>query len=244
MSSELDRDLAQLLEEAKQRTSVDKIWARKSSHFESKLTGMKALRLGGAYSPLFVGGTASEGEGWGNADWPAVAGGTRIPFAKILYVDLIPDAPEMRILDQWVPVLETAAKSKTNFVVVTPRFESSVLLSMLIVNRVHNKLNCAALKRGELTEEAVVFLKQCADSALLSVKSASSSSKGSKQGESSSVFGEVWLRAEESVAIPGVSGGIPEHLLEEITVLEVGGKSLPDIRDRMQLVSKVISGWR
>ena len=198
--------------------------------------------LGGSHSPLFIGAEPNSTGTLINSDWPAIAAGTLINSARLFYVDEVDEAPETETLEKWVPLLESTAQAKESLVIISSSFRNSVLLATLIVNRIRGTLNCAVVKPTGLSTAIVEILKPKSSKLFNPLHRGTKTKVAAIDRESLVLAKEVWIRRDSAVAFFEDESQITEHLVD-IMLLEVGGKNIPDIRQRQNLVSEVIEDF-
>ncbi|HEY9754503.1 MAG TPA: hypothetical protein V6C97_05060, partial [Oculatellaceae cyanobacterium] len=133
--------------------------------------------------------------------------------------------PEYANIAEWITFLQGLAKEREGLLVMVDSFLQEELLATLLINNVRNVLQASIVKQPDFPGSTRVPTTKAAvlDRNQLPVASA------------------VWVRKESSLAFVEKNEGPPIPIVE-CAVIEVGGKDAEDIRARLQLVQKTISG--
>jgi len=246
MVEQLPEDLQRLLSDAREQVKDNsRVWVKSSATYASSLSICKGLLLGGSLSPFFLDKRQMSDNADAEIRWNKIAAGVSMSQSRILYLDEIAEASEQSTLQSWVPILESCAKAKDGLLIVSPHFENKVLLAMLLVNNDRGRLQCVVINPGELSEAAVDRLQPKGGSRLDNFFNKGMQTKISELNrESLLLFDQVWIRRDASVAFPiSEDDKDPANILQDVAVIEVGGRSADDLMHRLKLVSDEIATW-
>ncbi|HEY9684853.1 MAG TPA: hypothetical protein V6C86_24965 [Oculatellaceae cyanobacterium] len=216
MPADLPEDLKRFLNQATM-FHPSRIWAKASYTYDTKISYRKGMVIGGAYSPYFL----QEREAQPRMGWSDV-GGAILPRSRMILADSV---PEYANIAEWITFLQGLAKEREGLLVMVDNFLQEELLATLLINNVRNVLQASIVKQPDFPGSTRVPTTKAAvlDRNQLPVASA------------------VWVRKESSLAFVEKNEGPPIPVVE-CAVIEVGGKDIEDIRTRLQLVQKTISG--
>ena len=215
MSQDLPEDLKRFLNQATMFHPA-RIWAKASFTFDTKISYRKGVVLGGAYSPYFM----QEREAQPRMGWNDV-GGTTLAKSRLIFAESVPEYTNM---GDWITFLQTIAKDREGLLIVVDSFSHEELLSTLLINNLKNMLQAVVVKQPDLPGVDRVPSTKTAilDRFQLPLASA------------------VWIRKDSSIVFAEKTEGPPIPPVE-CAVIEVGGKDADDIRQRTQLLNKVIA---
>ena len=200
-------DLLATLQQVRSSVPDDRhIWGAIADSFETVSIPRRGLLLGGAHSPLFLRDRAA------SADVPWTV---TLRNARVLPCE--PDAlADFRV---WLPVLETAAKTRESLLFVTTTIDPEFLRTLL-VNLLQNTLSACV---------AHPLAGRAAGRALNAPPA---------QLNEWPLFAEARVRRSASVLFPADAEAAATPHLADLAEIRVGGRNFDDQMDRLRFLSE------
>jgi hypothetical protein len=194
------------------------IWCVAADGFETTVSHRQGLILDGAWSPHFL---RDRGSFWWDVPWTV---NLRMPTIVRMERALTP-------ISEWIPLMEAIAQAGESLLLVT-REVSTDLLHTFIVNSLRETLACCVVRAAEDLSGLVLsaantswgFVEAPPRTARLLPKAA-----------------EAWIRRNATVLFPSQDSEW-RSIVNEITVISVGGKNQDDQHERLRFLVETIEG--
>jgi hypothetical protein len=210
-------DLLAILAEVRRSVADGRyIWCVAADGFETTVSHRQGLILGGAWSPQFL---SDKWSSWWNTPWTV---NLRTPAIVRIERAVTP-------ISEWIPLMEALAQAGESLPIVTKEI-STELLHTLIVNALRETLGCCAVRAVQNLPASGLsaintsweFVESPPKTARLLPKAA-----------------ETWSRRNATVLFPS-SDSEWRTVVNDITVISVGGKNQDDQHDRLRFLVETI----
>lgn len=215
MSGEYN-DLLNILAEVRSRVADSRfIWCVAADGFKTTVSHRRGLILGGAWSPHFL---RDRGTFWWDTPWTVHL---RMPTIVEIERAVTP-------ISDWIPLMETIAQAGESLLLITSEV-SPELLHTFIVNSSKETLACCVVRIAK----DLPGWKRPADKpwriAETPPRTAGLLAKAA----------EAWIRRNATVLFPSQDSEW-DSVVNDITVISVGGKNQDDQHDRLRFLVETI----
>jgi hypothetical protein len=192
------------------------IWCAAADGFETTVSHRQGLILGGAWSPHFL---RDQWSSWWNTPWTV---NLRLPAIVRIEKAVSP-------ISEWIPLMEAIAQAGESLLIVT-REISSELLHTLIVNALKETLGCCVVRAAE---NLPGWGSSAINTSWEFVETPPRTARNLPKAA------EAWSRRNATVLFPS-SESEWRTVVNDITVISVGGKNQDDQHDRLRFLVETI----